>query len=112
MSSETSVRGRKQGSSPASATMKASEADDDEVSFKISPVLDDNMIDGSGKELVAQRSKRLKRENEEENKKMADILNVFQKPSVYQKQFIVDNKVEILDYGNVEAIKAGIKDPK
>ena len=43
---------------------------------------------------------------------MADILNVFQKPSVYQKQFIVDNKVEILDYGNVEAIKAGIKDPK
>ena len=43
---------------------------------------------------------------------MADILNVFQKPSVYQKQFIVDNKVEVLDWGNVEAIKAGIKDPK
>ena len=52
--------------------MKANEADDDEVSFKISPVLDDSTIDGSGKELVAQRSKRLRRENEEDNKKIAE----------------------------------------
>ena len=71
-SSETSVRGRKEGSSPAPTTMKANEADDDEVSFKISPVLDDNMIDVSGKELVAQRSKRLRREYEEESKKMVE----------------------------------------
>ena len=31
---------------------------------------------------------------------------------MHQKQFVIDTKVEVEDWGNVEAIKAGIKDPK
>ena len=31
---------------------------------------------------------------------------------MHQKQFVIDTKVEVTDWGNIEAIKAGIKDPK
>ena len=47
-----------------------------------------------------------------EHRRMSEVLSVFQRPTVHQKKFVIDNKVTITDYGNVEAIKAGIKDPK
>ena len=29
-----------------------------------------------------------------------------------QKEYVIDNKVEVQDWGNLEAIRAGIRDPK
>ena len=42
---------------------------------------------------------------------MSSVLSIFQNPSAHQKEFIIDTKVEVLDWGNVDALKAGIKDP-
>ena len=42
---------------------------------------------------------------------MTQLLGMFQNREG-QKSFKIDTKVEIQDYGNVEAIKAGIRDPK
>lgn len=43
---------------------------------------------------------------------MSQVLKIFQRPTSFQKGFVIDTKVEVTDWGNVEAIKAGIKDPK
>ena len=42
---------------------------------------------------------------------MSVLLNMFQRPSVHQRQFIIDTKVEVEDWGNIEALRAGITDP-
>ena len=63
------------------------------------------------RKIKVERAKQIEDDsNVSENRSMQDILKVFQKPA--QTNFVVDNKVEVLDWGNVEAIKAGIKDPK
>lgn len=41
---------------------------------------------------------------------MANLLKMFQQPE-NQKQFQLETKVEVLDHGNLEALKAGITDP-
>lgn len=42
---------------------------------------------------------------------MTQLLGMFQNQEG-QKEFVIDNKVEVEDWGNVEAIRAGIRDPK
>ena len=42
---------------------------------------------------------------------MTQLLGMFQKQEG-QHEFKIDTQVEIEDYGNVEAIKAGIRDPE
>jgi len=42
---------------------------------------------------------------------MSVLLNMFQRPSVHQSQFVIDTKVEVEDWGNIEALRAGITDP-
>lgn len=63
--SEMSGEGRSHESFPASDLLKKTQADgdDDEITFKISPVLEENV---SGHQLVAPRLKRSRIENEEE----------------------------------------------
>ena len=42
---------------------------------------------------------------------MTQLLGMFQNKEG-QKEFVIDNQVEVQDWGNVEAIRAGIRDPK
>ena len=48
---------------------------------------------------------------EVEGARMTQLRSMF-RPSLHlQPQFLIDNKVQVLDWGNVDAIKAGLKDP-
>ena len=47
----------------------------------------------------------------ESGRRMTQLLGMFQNQEG-QKEFVIDNKVEVEDWGNVEAIRAGIRDPK
>lgn len=47
----------------------------------------------------------------ESGRRMTQLLGMFQNQEG-QREFVIDNKVEVEDWGNVEAIRAGIRDPK
>ena len=68
------------------------------------------------RKIKVERAKQIEEDNQvgvvHEHRRMSQVLQIFQRPTIHQKNFVIDTKVEVTDWGNIEAIKAGIKDPK